>query len=62
MRFAFIPKDNYKVGQIIQVHGASMCINSFTSSGRNLIVHSIGGTPRFMLCICTDMQSTEETE
>ena len=60
MRFAFIPTSNYKVGQIIQVEGESMCIDHFTSSGRNLVVHSITGTPRFIFCICTDMPSIEE--
>ena len=56
MRFAFIPKGKYTIGQVIQVHGQSMVIDSFTHSGRNLIVHPLHGIPRFMLCICTDAQ------
>ena len=62
MRFAFVPKSNYKVGQFIQVQGEAMCIDSFTNSGRNLIVKSLDDLPIFILCICTDMPSIEEAE
>jgi hypothetical protein len=54
MTFAFIPKANYTIGQVIQVHGQSMVIDSFTHSGRNLIVRALNGLPRFIVCICTD--------
>ena len=30
MRFAFIPKAQYKIGQVIQVHGREMRVESFT--------------------------------
>jgi hypothetical protein len=57
MTFAFIPKAAYKIGQIIQVHGAPMRVESFTHSGRNLEAVTLPDAPRFrrVLCICTDM-------
>jgi len=57
MTFAFIPKAAYKIGQIIQVHGAPMRVESFTHSGRNLEAVTLPDAPRFrrILCICTNM-------
>ena len=57
MTFAFIPKAAYTIGQIIQVHGAPMRVESFTHSGRNLEAVTLPDAPRFrrVLCICTDM-------
>ena len=56
MKFLFIPKADYTIGQIIQVHGQPMVIDSITHSGRNLIVHPLNGLPRFIVCICTDAE------
>jgi hypothetical protein len=56
MRFAFIPKAQYKIGQIIQVHGRAMRVESYTHTGRNVIVCTLDGAPKFerIACICTD--------
>jgi hypothetical protein len=61
MRFAFIPKSQYKIGQIIQVHGQSMRIESYTHTGRNVTVHTLEGAPKFerIICICTDSLSIQ---
>ena len=59
MKFAFIPKGQYTIGQIIQVHGQSMRVESYTHTGRNVIVQSLFGAPKFeqIVCICTDSPS-----
>jgi hypothetical protein len=56
MKFAFIPKSNYTIGQIITVHGQPMRVESYTHTGRNVTVHSLENAPKFvrMVCICTD--------
>lgn len=56
MRFAFIPKVQYKIGQVIQVHGQSMRVESYTHTGRNLIACTLDGSPKFerIVCICTN--------
>lgn len=57
MTFAFIPKAAYKIGQIIQVHGAPMRVESYIHTGRNLEAVTLPDAPRFrrVICICTDM-------
>ena len=57
MTFAFIPKAAYTIGQIIQVQGAPMRVESFTHSGRNLEAVTLPDALRFrrVLCICTNM-------
>lgn len=61
MTFAFIPKANYKIGQYISVHGKTMRVVSYTHTGRNVIVQSLLGAPRFerIVCVCTDAQAIE---
>jgi hypothetical protein len=61
MKFAFIPKANYKIGQIISVHGKPMRVNSFSHTGKNVIVTSLLYAPKFerIVCICTDSQPIE---
>lgn len=61
MRFAFIPKAQYHIGQIITVHGKPMRVESYAHTGRNVVVHSLEGAPRFerIVCICTDAQAIE---
>lgn len=56
MRFAFIPKARYTIGQVIQVHGRSMRVESYTHTGRNVVVCTLEGAPKFerVACICTD--------
>ena len=59
MRFAFIPKAEYKIGQIITVHGKPMRVNSFTHTGRNVVVTTLRHAPKFerIICICTNAPS-----
>jgi hypothetical protein len=61
MTFAFIPKSNYKIGQIITVHGKPMRVESYTHTGKNVTAHTLEGAPRFkrIVCICTDSKPIE---
>ena len=56
MKFAFIPKAQYTIGQIITVHGQPMRVESYTHTGKNVTIHSLENAPKFvrMVCICTD--------
>jgi hypothetical protein len=61
MRFAFIPKGNYSIGDIITVHGEKMKVESYTHTGKNVTVHTLEGAPRFVriVCVCTDSKPIE---
>lgn len=61
MKFAFIPKATYKIGQTIQVQGKPMRVESFTHTGRNLAAVTLPNAPLFqrVLCICTDITPIE---
>jgi hypothetical protein len=56
MKFAFIPKAQYRIGQVIQVHGKPMRVESYTHTGKNVVVHTLENAPRFerVMCVCTD--------
>ena len=56
MKFAFIPKTQYRIGQVIQVHGKPMRVESYTHTGKNVVVHTLENAPRFerVMCVCTD--------
>jgi hypothetical protein len=62
MRFAFIPKAQYTIGQIIEVQGRKMRVESYTHTGRNLIACTLDGAPKFerIACICTDSPAIQE--
>jgi hypothetical protein len=61
MKFAFIPKAQYHIGQVIQVHGKPMRIESYTHTGKNVVVHTLENEKRFqrIMCICTDAPTIE---
>lgn len=61
MRFAFIPQAQYTIGQVIQVQGRSMRVESYTHTGRNVIACTLEGAPKFerVACICTDSPAIE---
>ena len=61
MKFAFIHKASYSIGQIIQVHGKPMRVTSYTHTGKNVTVCSLENAPRFkrIVCICTDSPAIE---
>jgi hypothetical protein len=56
MKFAYIPKANYTIGQILQLHGRNMRVESYSHTGRNIVVTTLENAPRFerVVCICTD--------
>ena len=62
MKFAFIQKGQYKVGQVIDVQGVQMQVESYSHTGKNVVVHSMPDAARFsrVVCICTDEQPIEE--
>jgi hypothetical protein len=61
MRFAFIPKAAYTIGQVIQVQGRKMRVESYTHTGRNVIACTLDNAPKFerIACICTDSPAIE---
>ena len=61
MRFAFIPKAQYKIGQIIPVHGKPMRVESYIHTGRNVVVHSLENAPKFerIVCVCTNQPAIQ---
>ena len=62
MKFACIPKGQYKIGQVIDVQGQKMRVESYTHTGRNVTVTTLDGAPRFerVVCICSDEPVIEE--
>ena len=61
MKFAFIPKAKYTIGQVIKVHGKPMRVESYAHTGKNVVVHTLENAPRFerIMCICTDAPAIE---
>jgi hypothetical protein len=65
MKFAFIPKAQYTIGQIITVHGKPMRVESYTHTGKNVTVTTLDWVKnntkpiKFerIVCICTDAES-----
>lgn len=55
MRFAHIPKADYKIGQRITVLGQPMVIVSYAHTGRSAIVHTLEGADKFerIVCVCS---------
>ena len=47
MKFAFIPRDNYRIGQIIKVHGKRMSVVSYSHTGKNVEVVSLPSAKKF---------------
>ncbi len=59
MRFAFIHKAQYRIGQVIRVHGRLATVVAYTHTGRNIEVATLEGKPERIVCICTDKQPIE---
>jgi len=55
MKFAFIYKGNYSIGDVIKVHGEKMIVEEFAPSGKNLYAVTPKGAPKFkrVLCCCS---------
>lgn len=56
MKFAYIPKAKYAIGQVITVLGKQMRVESYSHTGRNVVTHSLPDAPKFerVVCIVTD--------
>lgn len=61
MKFHYLPKGDYKIGQVVDVGGARMRVESYSHTGRNLVAVSMPGAPRFerAVIILTDSPSIE---
>ena len=62
MKFAFIPRQNVKIHQIIKVNGQKMKVISYSHTGKNCVAVTLDKAPRFekILCIFTDAESIVE--
>mgnify|MGYP000942866940 CR=1 FL=1 len=47
MSFAFLPKGEYKIGQIINVHGEKMKVTKYSHTGKNLEAVTLDNAPVF---------------
>jgi hypothetical protein len=54
MKFAFIPKAQYSIGQTITVQGRKAKVVKYSHTGRNIEVAMLEGKAERMVCICTD--------
>ena len=57
MKFTFIPKADYHIGQVIDVAGhGKMRVESHSHTGKNVVLHTLEGAARFerVSGICTD--------
>ena len=64
MKFAFIPKADYHIGQVVDVPGrGKMRVESYSHTGKNVVVHTLENAERFerVIGICTDEAPIEET-
>jgi len=64
MRFAFIKRGEYHIGQRIDVKGRKMMVESYSHTGKNVVVTTLDGAPKFerIICICTDEPFVESKE
>jgi hypothetical protein len=54
MKFAFIPKAQYTIGQKITVQGRRAMVVKYSHTGRNIEVAMLDGKAERIICICTD--------
>jgi len=61
MKFKFLPKGTYAVGQRIKVAGTPMIVESYSHTGKNIVAVSEPESARFdrILIILTDAQPIE---
>ena len=59
MKFVFIPKAQYRIGQVIHVQGRRAQVVRYSHTGRNVEVATLEGKPERILCICTDNEPIE---
>lgn len=51
MRFYYLPKGEYKIGQLVEVGGHRMRVESYSHTGKNLIATTTQGAPRFIRAV-----------
>jgi len=56
MKFAFIPKADYKVGQVIEVHGGKAIITSV----KPIVAVPLTGSVQRIVCVATDAEPIAE--
>lgn len=54
MKFAYVPKAQYTIGQVIKVHGRRAEVVKYAHTGRNIEVATLEGKPERIVCICTN--------
>ena len=59
MKFVFMPKAQYRIGQVIHVQGRRAQVVRYSHTGRNVEVATLEGKPERILCICTDNEPIE---
>lgn len=52
MKIAHIPKADYKIGQKIKVFGKTMVVESYSHTGKNVVVISLPKAARFERIAC----------
>ncbi len=55
MKFIFVPKRDYKVGDIIIVNGKKLLIDRFAKYGQihpNFVARTLADAPKFEQCLC----------
>jgi hypothetical protein len=56
MTFKFIPRGDYRIGQVIEVDGRQMQVESYSHTGKNVVVTTLPGSAKFerILCVTVD--------
>ena len=55
MKFVFIPKADYRIGQKIKLPGGGQAVvTSYSHTGKNLIASPTTGPYKAILCVLTD--------
>ena len=61
MKFANIPKAEYKIGQTITVLGRKCCVESYSHTGKNVVVHTLDdGRFQRIVCLVSDSEPIVE--
>jgi hypothetical protein len=56
MKFAFVPKAQYTIGQNIIVQGRRAKVVKYSHTGRNIEVAMLEGKAERIICVCTDSE------
>lgn len=63
MKFAYIPKATFHIGDVIAALGKPMRIESYSHTGKNVVACSLENAAKFerIVCIVTDAEPIIET-